>query len=66
MFRLEKELYKSGFAGELIIRDSVPLSFDLNKASANSDFGVFDESIQSPQEGLLEGEIGPSYNYLME
>ena len=66
MFRLEKELYKSGFAGELIIRDSVPLSFDLNKAAANSDFGVFDENIQSPQEGLLEGEIGPSYNYLME
>lgn len=66
MYRLERELYKAGFASDLIIRDNSPLKFDLNKSVSDSEFGIFDSNIQSPDEGLGEGEIGPSYNYLME
>lgn len=66
IFRLERELYKAGFASDLIIRDSAPLSFDLNKAIGDNEYGVFDSNIQSPTEGMEEGGIGPDYNYLMD
>ncbi len=66
IYRLEKELYKAGFASELIIRDKEPLRFDLNKATAGSDYGVFDAGLQSPQNMVDENGVAPAYNYLMD
>lgn len=66
MYRLQQELYKAGFASDLIIRDNSKLSYDFNKSETSDEYGIFDKNISSPIEGLLEGEVGPNYNYLME
>lgn len=67
LYRLEKELYKSGFGSELIIRDKEPLRFNLNASLENKDgFGVFEAELEAPTEGQEEGGIGPDYNYLMD
>ncbi|MBP3607141.1 MAG: PBP1A family penicillin-binding protein [Treponema sp.] len=67
LYRLEKELYKSGFGSELIIRDKEPLRFNLNASLENKDgFGVFESELEAPTEGQEEGGIGPDYNYLMD
>ena len=66
IYRLQQELYKAGFGSDLIIRDNSPLSFDLNRASVGSEYGVFDPRLKPPTEGMEEGGIGPAYNYLME
>ena len=66
MYRLERELYKSGHASELIIRDTAPLTFDLNKAVKGGDYGIFDSGIQTPQYEVDENGVAPAYNYLMD
>lgn len=67
LYRLEKELYKSGFGSELIIRDKEPLRFNLNASLESKDgFGVFESELEAPTEGQEEGGIGPDYNYLMD
>lgn len=67
IYRLEKELYKAGFASELIIRDNSTLSFNLDKPLQSGDFGVFDTKL-SPTDGqeLDENGAAPNYNYLMD
>ncbi len=66
IYRLEKELYKAGFASELIIRDNSTLSFDLNRAPQGSDYGVFDSNIAGNQDSLDENGVAPAFNYLMD
>ncbi len=61
IYRLEKELYKAGFASELIIKDDSPLTFSLDD---NATF----EQIQESYNFLKEDEFGnyPDYNYLLD
>ena len=67
LYRLENELYKAGFASELIIRDNSPLTFNLNKPVQDSEFGVFDNNlIQNQNQALDENGFAPAYNYLMD
>lgn len=67
LYRLENELYKAGFASELIIRDNSPLTFNLNKPVQDSEFGVFDNNlIQNQSQSLDENGFAPAYNYLMD
>ena len=62
LYRLEKELYQSGFASDLIIRDDSPLTFDLEGKTLNpsSSFDSYNF--------LQEDEFGnaPDYNYLLD
>ena len=62
IYRLEQELYKAGFASDLIIKDDNPLTFDL-EGKGNSD-----SSIGSSYDFLQEDEFGnaPDYNYLLD
>ena len=66
LYRLQRELYKAGFGSDLIIKDTSPLSFDVNKAQQGGEYGVFVTNLRPPEEGMEEGGIGPDYNYLME
>lgn len=67
IYRLEKELYKAGFASELIIRDNSTLSFNLNKPLQGGDFGVFDTKLSpTDTQELDENGAAPNYNYLMD
>ena len=67
IYRLEKELYKAGFASELIIRDNSTLSFNLDKPLQNGDFGVFDTKFSpTDSQELDENGAAPNYNYLMD
>ena len=67
LYRLENELYKAGFASELIIRDNSPLTFNLNKPVQDSEFGVFDNNlVQNQNQALDENGFAPAYNYLMD
>lgn len=67
LYRLENELYKAGFASELIIRDNSPLTFNLNKPVQDIEFGVFDNNlIQNQNQALDENGFAPAYNYLMD
>ena len=66
LYRLQRELYKAGFGSELIIKDTSPLSFDVNKAQQGGEYGVFVTNLRPPEEGMEEGGTGPDYNYLME
>lgn len=67
IYRLEKELYKAGFASELIIRDNSTLSFNLDKPLQNGDFGVFDTKLSpTDSQELDENGAAPNYNYLMD
>ncbi len=67
IYRLEKELYKAGFASELIIRDNSTLSFNLDKPLQSGDFGVFDTKLSpTDSQELDENEAAPNYNYLMD
>lgn len=66
IYRLEKELYKAGFASELIIRDNTTLSFDLNRAPQADGYGVFDSNITGGQADLDENGVAPAFNYLMD
>ena len=63
LYRLEQDLYRAGFASDLIIRDSTPLSFDLegnNIFTNNTGSSIYDF--------LKEDEFGnaPDYNYLLD
>ncbi|MBQ9207078.1 MAG: PBP1A family penicillin-binding protein [Treponema sp.] len=63
LYRLEQELYRAGFASDLIIKDSTPLSFDLEGN------GTADASLSSASyEFLQEDEFGnaPDYNFLLD
>ena len=62
IYRLEQELYKSGFASELIIKDNNPLSFDLDGRAS------MDTTMGSSYDFLQEDEFGnaPDYNYLLD
>jgi len=62
IYRLEQELYRAGFASDLIIKDDNPLTFDL-EGKGNSD-----SSIGSSYDFLQEDEFGnaPDYNYLLD
>jgi len=62
IYRLEKELYKAGFASELIIRDNSTLSFNLDKPLQSGDFGVFDTKL-SPTNSQELDENGAATNY---
>lgn len=67
IYRLEKELYKAGFANELIIRDNSTLSFNLDKPLQSGDFGVFDTKLSpTDSQELDENGAAPNYNYLMD
>ncbi len=67
IWRLEKELYKAGFASELIIRDNQPLSVDFTRhADGSSEYGVFDKNIKEPFDMIDENGFAPAYNYLMD
>lgn len=67
IYRLEKELYKAGFASELIIRDNSTLSFNLDKPLQSGDFGVFDTKLSpTNSQELDENGAAPNYNYLMD
>lgn len=67
IYRLEKELYKAGFASELIIRDNSTLSFNLDKPLLSGDFGVFDTKLSpTDSQELDENGAAPNYNYLMD
>lgn len=67
LYRLEKELYKAGFASELIIRDNSTLSFNLDKPLQSGDFGVFDTKLSpTDSQELDENGAAPNYNYLMD
>lgn len=67
IYRLEKELYKAGFASELIIRDNSSLSFNLDKPLQSGDFGVFDTKLSpTDSQELDENGAAPNYNYLMD
>ena len=67
IYRLEKELYKAGFASELIIRDNSTLSFNLDKPLQSGDFGVFDTKLNpTDSQELDENGAAPNYNYLMD
>ena len=67
IYRLEKELYKAGFASELIIRDNSTLSFNLDKPLQSGDFGVFDTKLSPTySQELDENGAAPNYNYLMD
>ena len=67
IYRLEKELYKAGFASELIIRDNSTLSFNLDKPLQSGDFGVFDTKLSpTDSQELDENGVAPNYNYLMD
>lgn len=67
IYRLEKELYKAGFASELIIRDNSTLSFNLDKPLQSGDFSVFDTKLSpTDSQELDENGVAPNYNYLMD
>jgi len=67
LYRLEKELYKAGFASELIIRDKELLSVDFTrKAISSNEYGVFDANLRDPSDMIDENGVAPSYNYLMD
>lgn len=67
LYRLENELYKAGFASELIIRDNSTLSFNLDKPLQSGDFGVFDTKLSpTDSQELDENGAAPNYNYLMD
>lgn len=67
LYRLEKELYKAGFASELIIRDKELLSVDFTrKALSSNEYGVFDANLRDPSDMIDENGVAPSYNYLMD
>ena len=67
IYRLKKELYKAGFASELIIRDNSTLSFNLDKPLQSGDFGVFDTKLSpTDSQELDENGAAPNYNYLMD
>ena len=67
IYRREKELYKAGFASELIIRDNSTLSFNLDKPLQSGDFGVFDTKLSpTDSQELDENGAAPNYNYLMD
>ena len=67
IYRLEKELYKAGFASELIIRDNSTLSFNLDKPLQSGDFGVCDTKLSpTDSQELDENGAAPNYNYLMD
>ena len=62
IYRLEQELYRAGFASDLLIKDNEPLSFNLEATSE------LDESMKSSYDFLTEDEFGnaPDYNYLLD
>ncbi|MBQ0051519.1 MAG: PBP1A family penicillin-binding protein [Treponema sp.] len=62
LYRLERELYKAGFASDLIIKDNTPLTFNLTGESVSS------EDMSASYNFLQEDEFGnaPDYNYLMD
>ena len=62
LYRLEQELYRSGFASDLIIKDNNPLTFDLEGKTQT------DPSMNSSYNFLQEDEFGnaPDYNFLLD
>ncbi len=62
LYRLEQELYRSGFASDLIIKDNTPLTFDLEGNSVRSD------ALSASYDFLKEDEFGnaPDYNFLLD
>ncbi|WP_407426243.1 penicillin-binding protein 1A [Treponema sp.] len=65
IYRLKQELYKSGFASELLIKDDEPLTFNLDGTSSNKN----NPAISKSYEFLLqEDEFGnaPDYNLFLE
>ena len=62
LYRLEQELYRSGFASDLIIKDNTPLTFDLEGNSVRSD------ALSASYDFLQEDEFGnaPDYNFLLD
>lgn len=62
LYRLEQELYRAGFASDLIIKDNNPLTFDLEGKT------TLDSAMSSSYDFLQEDEFGnaPDYNFLMD
>lgn len=62
LYRLEQELYRAGFASDLIIKDNSPLTFDLEGKS------TMDSTMSSSYDFLQEDEFGnaPDYNFLLD
>ena len=62
IYRLEQELYKAGFASDLIIKDNMPLTFNLDGSAATT------SSQSAIYDFLVEDEFGnaPDFNFLME
>ncbi len=62
LYRLEQELYRAGFASDLIIKDNNPLTFDLEGTTS------MDSSMSSSYDFLQEDEFGnaPDYNFLLD
>ncbi|MCR5724621.1 MAG: PBP1A family penicillin-binding protein [Treponema sp.] len=68
LLRLEHELYRSGFASELIIRDTEPLTVSLSLESSMQDTAQGTDAnadTTSTAAGEAEPFEAPDYNYLM-
>ena len=66
LYRLEREMYKAGFASEMMIRDSEPLRFDLSLVSGGAQTG-FSSDYTTPNELQLdENGVAPDYNFLLD
>ena len=63
IYRLEQELYRAGFASDLLIKDDAPLSFDLEGTAT-----TFTSAMSESYDFLQEDEFGnaPDYNYLLD
>ena len=64
LYRLEQDLYRAGFASDLIIKDDRPLSFDLDGTKNTSS----NTSMNASYDFLQEDEFGnaPDYNFLLD
>lgn len=62
LYRLEQELYKAGFASELIVKDSQPLTFSLDGNNSAA------QGAETASDFLQEDEFGnaPDFNALLD
>ena len=66
LFRLEREMYKAGFAGEMQIKDNEPLRFDLSLVSGGAQTGFSSDYTTPTELQLDENGVAPDYNFLLD
>ena len=66
LYRLERELYKTGFAGEMRIKDNEPLRFDLGLVSGGAQSGFSSDYTIPDELQLDENGVAPDYNFLLD